>query len=686
MKIHFLHYLYIILSVSFIEYYNFLLNHLAFQMFLRTLKRQERCLKLMIVMQKANSASISSLKNAPAAFKQKENESPILRTPSETTASPTLAATSEADFLVKLKNDPDKFGSSTNNDILDEGDLKEEKFIGQRTPRSKKLSTKQYADMIKKYISSGNLKQAINVVEIKMIKEDQVKPENYIYNLLIGACGRQGLLKKAFSLYNDMKRRGLKVTGGTYTALFNACANSPSAADGLKSAKHLRNIMVEKMYEPNDTNYNAMIKAFGRCGCLSTAFAIVDEMITKKMIITSDTLNFLLQACIQDKNSGFRHALLVWRKMIKLKIKPSIYTYNLMLHTIRDCNLGDLEVTQNVISQIVNEKIQIGSETNKLLLNGTDQKLLLSTEKDLVPSTENPIQNSSLNDLSYPNLMAKTPKLGNLISLCEVVKPEDKLLLVGGMNSYLNDMKENDCTPDIKTYTLLLDVIPSSLAAENQLLLHMKKSGIKIDVDFFNMLMKKRIMRQDYDNAKGVLKLMEKLSLRPNLFTYGVLALCCRTELEALQFLDEMKSCKYRLNAEILGSLLHQACYSKNFMYVMKVMQICIEENVKPNKKFIDHLDELKKECRRMINNKNDRVGQSKAFQRGFQLFRLRYKKWLSEVKMDKMEEKNPLEQFEEDADPNADKYFVDKNKSSHFKPRRATKPSKMDTPNKIAT
>jgi hypothetical protein len=57
-----------------------------------------------------------------------------------------------------------------------------------------------------------------------------------------------------------MKKRALKVTAATYTGLFNACANSPWPSDGLKRAKHLRKLMFEKNYEPNASNYHAMIK------------------------------------------------------------------------------------------------------------------------------------------------------------------------------------------------------------------------------------------------------------------------------------------------------------------------------------------------------------------------------------------------------------------------------------------
>nr|CAI5834710.1 unnamed protein product [Callosobruchus analis] len=486
---------------------------------------------------KANAFSLTSLQNIHQRTVHKSNQ-----------LTPSSSKSEEKEFLVRLKNDPDAFGYPKELEVYDEGDLQEEQFYEDQPLPSQKLSTKQYADMIKDLIKNRRIKEAIDLVEVRMIKEDRVKPENYIYNLLLGACGRVGYTKKAFKLYNDMKKRGLQVTGGTYTALFNACANSPWATDGLARAKKLHQIMIEKCYEPNDTNYNAMIKAFGRCGDLNMAFTIVDEMITKGIHPKDDTLNFLLQACITEKHAGFRHALLVWRKLVERNIKPNIFTYNLMLRSIRDCGLGDLESTKDVINRLVspdstilqieNQKllpsgpIQLELDSNQLQkddpsvdneMNGPNQIELDNGQLQMndhsidngICASENNIEplpqccNTEIKEIQMkvdtiirPNLMATQPRLGNIISLSEVTKPEERLLLVGGAKEFLANMKEHNCVPDIRTFTLLLDTIPGSLAAEKELLNAMKKFKVRPDIDFFNMLIKKRSLRFDYQSAK----------------------------------------------------------------------------------------------------------------------------------------------------------------------------------------
>lgn len=268
-----------------------------------------------------------------------------------------------------ISEDADNFGTLTKSlevdEIIDEGDKAEDNFLENVKANAEKLRTSQYAKMIKECLSKRKIQEAINVLEVRMIKKDCVKPANYIYNLLIGGCGRVGYTKKAFNLFNDMKKRGLQPTGGTYTALFNACSNSPWVEDGLSRAKKLRLLMYEKSFQPNNTTYNAMIKAFGHCGDIKTAFSIVDEMTRNDVPIKTENINFLLHSCISNKEAGFLQALCVWRKFKEFKLVPDIYSFNLLLHCIRDCQLGDSEVARNLLgSPAQNEVYQITGDNS----------------------------------------------------------------------------------------------------------------------------------------------------------------------------------------------------------------------------------------------------------------------------------------------------------------------------------
>lgn len=543
---------------------------------------------------------------------------------------------------IAAQSDPEIFGTQTPNvkfpSEFDEDDLKEEEYLENPPNRSQKLSTKQYADMIKSHLRNHSLKEAIDVLEVRMLKQDRVKPENYIFNLLIGGCARAGYTQKAFQLFTKMKQRDLKVTGGTYTSLFNACANTPFLSDGLNKANRLREIMLEKGYEPNASNYNSMIKAYGRCGDPKTGFLLIDEMVGKNMEIRVDTFNFLLQACASDKEFGFRHALLVWHKILQRGLTPDLYSFNLLLKCVRESGLGDLESLEEVLSKILRPQIE---DKTKIYLEG-EKQIDLSNLPTVQESQE-----------TSPNLISINPHLGSLVSLSEVKKPEDRLLLIGGASGFLKEMELAKITPDIKTFTQLLDVIPSTVTSEKQLISTIRKLGIKCDIDFFNILIKKRSMRYDYESSREVLLMIKTAKLHPDIVTYGVLALSCKTQEEARELLQQMDEQGIRMNIQILGAMLRQGCSQKNFPYVIEILKICRDERLQPNEVFVNHLLNFHSYCLNVSKHKHQNMA-SRKFNVDFNHFNNILDNWKEEqgIKGLSIEEagkkfkQNPWKQF----------------------------------------
>lgn len=498
---------------------------------------------------------------------------------------------------------PDVFGDATVTKFTEsESDIQEEEFVSKPKPNksqtrySKKLRTKEYARLIKEHLNVNRINDAIAVLEVQMLREDRVKPENYIYNLLISGCAKAGYTRKAFSLYTKMRQRGLKVTGGTYTSLFNACANAPSPIDGLGKAKQLRANMLEKNYEPNVKNYNAMIKAYGRCGDVQTAYTLADEMLDRQLPVNVETFNFLLQACASDEQNGFRHALLTWHKMLHSGIKPDYYSFHTILRCVRDCGIGDLESMKETIQQIAPGAVRtIPQELPKDETNAMSSLAIAS-----LPTGGDPVTTSE-EQLELPNLLLPQPQLGSLVALSEITRPHERFLLLRGLTGFLELMKQHKITPNIQCFTTMLEVIPPTNAAEKQLLSFVRKIGLKADIDFFNILIKKRSMRFDYESASEVLNMIRTAGLRPDIVTYGVLALGCRTQEEARELLNQMQSAGIRINVVILGAMLRQGCAQKSFAYVNEIMQLSLEENIKPNEAFLRHLHNFHRGCARAI-------------------------------------------------------------------------------------
>ncbi|ALC43076.1 CG4611, partial [Drosophila busckii] len=536
----------------------------------------------------------------------------------EAVTAPTIKAKKEPtlDF-----GDPDSFGhaKSCENQVEDAGDVQEEQFLSRPTRHIKKLRTKEYASLIKEHLNAQRINEAIAVLEVRMLREERVKPDNYIYNLLISGCAKAGYTRKAFTLYTKMRQRGLKITGGTYTSLFNACANAPTHVDGLGKAKVLREHMLEKGYEPNLKNYNAMIKAYGRCGDVQTAYQLADEMLERELPLNADTFNFLLQACASDEQHGFRHALLTWHKMLQRGISPDYYSFHSMLRCVRDCNFGDLAAMEEVLRQLApgvtkGKQLELPAEqaNQSLQLPATDSKQLeLST--------------SATSELELPNLLLPSPKLGSLVSLAEVHRPHERFLLLGGLTGYLELMKRHNITPDIQCFTTMLEVIPPTNAAEKQLLSFVRRIGLKADIDFFNILIKQRSMRFDYDSAREVLSMIKTAGLHPDIVTYGVLALGCRSQEQARELLQQMEAEGIRMNMAILGAMLRQGCAQRSFAYINEIMQLSLEQGLKPNESFLRHLHNFHRGCARAIDARHPST-KTDAYKKGHHKFCDKYR------------------------------------------------------------
>ncbi len=204
----------------------------------------------------------------------------------------------------------------------------------------------------------------------------------YFYRILIHACALVGYTNKAFKLHREFKARALPFHVGIYTDLFSACTKSHNPVYAREKAKQLLNEIREKHINPNRAMYNSMIQAFGRLGDLPTAFNLVDEMKQYKFMLTDETYNFLLQGCLSDKESGFRHALIVWRNMRRKKVVPTLYSYNLMLRCTKECGMGDPNLIQDILLEAVSkqERTFLEARLSGELMNQKveKEKLLLS--------------------------------------------------------------------------------------------------------------------------------------------------------------------------------------------------------------------------------------------------------------------------------------------------------------------
>ncbi|XP_036165791.1 pentatricopeptide repeat-containing protein 1, mitochondrial-like isoform X3 [Myotis myotis] len=492
-----------------------------------------------------------------------------------------------------------------------------------------------YFFQCKRLIKEGKLAEALDLFERQMLKEERLQPLECNYTVLIGGCGRAGYLKKAFQLYNDMKKRDLEPSDATYTALFNVCAESPWKDSALQSALKLRQQLQARNFQLNLKTYHALLKVAAKCADLRMCLDVFKEIVHKGHVVTEETFSYLLVGCIQDKKTGFRHALQVWRQMLRLGLQPKRHGYNLLLGAARDCGLGDPEVASELLLRPREEmvllqpraggrqarrKAQAGtvdSMSARLHVETLERQLFLEPsqtlerpsepQEDRVLSKAQPEMETKVDPdhtvalasvASEPspqeletNLLTLGPVPPAVVSFGTVTTSADRLALMGGLEGFLGKMAEHGLRPDIKTLTLLAEVVDPGSPAEFSLLTVLDTYQVEADVTFFNTLMRKKSKLGDLEGAKALLPVLAKRGIVPNLQTFCNLAIGCRRPQDGLQLLADMKKSQMTPNTHIYSTLINAALKKLDYTYLINILKDMRQNRVPVNEVIIRQLE-----------------------------------------------------------------------------------------------
>lgn len=436
---------------------------------------------------------------------------------------------------------------------------------------------------IEDLLEKRQLKEALKVLDEEM-RDECVKPNKETYAMLIHACGQVGYAQKAIDLLFRYRSGGNKVALSMYADAFHGCAMAPkeTKATCLKMARNLK-FSLDKTYQAglSPPLYHTMISAFGRCGDLETAFTILDEMAAKGVRIGTETYNHLLQACIGDKESGFKLALTLYRRLLEQKCTPSVHTFNLLLRATLECSIGPEHVVNDVLLEAMSSrqvrqfKEKLLPENKKMLSpgsqgHGQDAEENQTSQSKLVLVTEKCSQLQT----QLPNLLSRKPVMDLVTGLSPqfLQTPQGRFQLLGDLEGFVRVVtQEFKADLDITTFSLLIGCIDSSL--EINLVELLREHNVKPDVDFFNQLMRRRAGRGDYEQARQVLDLISDFDLSPDIVTFGCLAMGCKDQRQILTFMDDMKNLKIMPNMQIMTALASNTLYPNVMIKLLKFVE-----------------------------------------------------------------------------------------------------------------
>ncbi|XP_076546358.1 pentatricopeptide repeat-containing protein 1, mitochondrial [Osmia lignaria lignaria] len=522
-----------------------------------------------------------------------------------------------------LPKDGDVFGNISHEKYekvpMDEDEEKEENFSKRtKIPIIERLSYTDYCKLIKSYIDSKNVNAALNVLDL--MKENGDKPNVFIYRLLLSAFALQGDVNQCFKLFKKIRDSGLVPSARVYTSLIQACANTTDSNIAVERLDYLRRYFLERKLMLNVVHYCALIKAYGRHNKVLTAFQIADEA-RDNGIISNSIATYLFHATIGDKESGLKYALGLWHKMKKDKMKFNILHYNLLLRAIRDTKFGDLKVNDTLVLESPETQIQFKNVERSDLL---DSPPVLSTSLlKMLTESKHIVANADTSEIDVVN----NNKL--LLQNLDDALHSKRLVLFGGVEKFINGMKSRGVYPDTKTITLLLDLLPPTITAEDYFLKYLKNNNINVDITFFNMLIKRRCLRRNYMDAKAILNTIQSYHFTANIITFGVLAIGCRKLEDGKELLEQMDNIGFAPNYTILETLLHNACANKRFSYVLYLMKHILATEIKPSKNMLQFLKNFDEMILKEIENKHNYTNKRIYFtEADYNQFKIYYENW----------------------------------------------------------
>ncbi|XP_022718036.1 putative pentatricopeptide repeat-containing protein At1g53330 [Durio zibethinus] len=181
--------------------------------------------------------------------------------------------------------------------------------------------------------------------EVFLGMEKYARPDACTYNILIRACCLNGCLDGAWSLFDEMQRKGVKPNAWTFGALINGLCLEFKIKEAFKLKEDMFRI---HRVPPNASVYEVMIRRLCGVGELTLAFRLKEEMIRKKMKCNSDIYNSFISGLF--KVGRKEEAFGVFEEMDLNGIKPDTTTYNVMINEF--CELKDFDAAYRFLEDM----------------------------------------------------------------------------------------------------------------------------------------------------------------------------------------------------------------------------------------------------------------------------------------------------------------------------------------------
>lgn len=289
------------------------------------------------------------------------------------------------------------------------------------------LTSDAFIVLMRRFASSRMVAKAVQVLD-EMPKYG-CEPDEYVFGCLLDALCKNGNVKEAASLFEDMRVRFKPDIRHFTLLLYGWCKLGK-----LMEAKFVLVQMREAGFEPDLVVYNNLLSGYAMAGKMQDAFDLISEMKRKGCEPNANSYTILIQALCGKERMD--EAMLVFVEMKKCGCNADVVTYTTLISGF--CKWGKIEKSYELLDSMLKEGCQPNQMTYLHILLAHEKKEELEECFELVKEMK---KIGIAPDLStYNTLIRLACKLGEID---ESVRA-------------WNEMEANGLSPGLDSFTIMI--------------------------------------------------------------------------------------------------------------------------------------------------------------------------------------------------------------------------------------
>jgi pentatricopeptide repeat protein len=144
--------------------------------------------------------------------------------------------------------------------------------------KGEKTNVTTYGSLLYGYVVQGNFIEMTHLIDLMV--QNEIARDHHVFNILIHAYGKHGLVDKTMLTFNDMRRQGLIPDKVSYGSVIDAlCKAGP-----LDDVMFQFNQMINEGQSPNIYIFSTLIHCFSTCDNWEKAEVLFSEMLYRAFV------------------------------------------------------------------------------------------------------------------------------------------------------------------------------------------------------------------------------------------------------------------------------------------------------------------------------------------------------------------------------------------------------------------